>query len=1499
MLTRLFLAFFVLPVVSSLDLKVLHGVMFQAKLEYPSESKVCIHLRSPGTLLTLNITLQTEASNIQIYGALIEVVAESFNCISFQVPAPSGGIEEVATVTVKASTLTETFEESTLVVIQSKTARTRTLIQTDKPIYKGGQKVDFRIVKLNETFIASQDEYSIVELLDPNQNRIGQWQNVIPQSGIVQLSYQLASDPVLGTYGIKVGNNEAFKSFDVEQYVLPKFQTTLQLPSSITIQDSSFPASICGRYTYGQPVKGSAQFSVCQTAYKYYWSSENVQDKCQEYTGKTDVNGCLSVTVPTSAFNLTSYSYQSTLQAQGFLVEDGTAVQINASGASCYISNQLSILEFQDTGSYFSQGSAYTGKLKLKDAKGAPLPSMRVTFNVWANSNQLKTEYITDANGEVSFQLDTSSWNASYVSLQAQDKRGENYSYQWNTVTPYYGSAYASTQKFYATSNSSLSIHAVDGKVACGQNVEVTVQYDINENDVSPGATSVDFIFLVISKSLLNFSFSKTVPLYNENGKRLHGSFTQSFSVADLSPSFRALVYFLDNRGSVAVDIVRASVSSCFKNMVQVTFSEKQSLPGSEVNLQLNATPGSLCAVHAVDKSILLLRPETELTADYIYNMLVSYDYGQYPWNADDPNPCLGTTTSSPVSDSTTTTRSPDTDSTNTTSSPDTDSATTTTSLATETTSNDYYGWGWDWYRPSPYTVYKRDPRSVFKDMGIKILGNWDLKAPVECIYPKPQPYFYENMMFAGEAPMSTAAATAMVDETQAADGGYAKSTSQPKEQTRSNFPETFIFDLFPVGSSGNELVPVTVPDTITNWETSMFCTSDIGFGLSSPVTLTAYKPFFVESTIPYSLVRGESCPIKITVFNYQLSYMKIKVTLAKSADFRVEGCEDCSYTSCIAAEETITTTWLITPNTLGEINFTVSAEALSTTEQCYGQETVVPEEGQKDTIIKPLLVKPEGVTVEETRSAFLSVKESSATEVFSLNIPAEAVEGSARAKVSVVGDIMGTSLENIENLIQMSSGCGEQNMINFSPCVYAYNYLKSTNQLTPELEARASTFICAGYGTELKYKHSDGSYSAFGDSDSSGNTWLTAFVAGSFSEAKNSCIDQTVIDEAVTWLGQHQNSSGCFNNVGQLFHTTMKGGVEDDISLTCYVTMQLLKMGKTKTDPMVAKGLTCVDNALSKVSTVYTQALCGNTYALAGDVEKAQNLLTALKEKAIQSDGLIHWSYNTQTPQDEGYWAQPLSVDVELSAYVLHLCVLMPDADMSYYLLILRWMMKQQNSFGSYTSTQDTVVGLMALSKVGELIYAPSGKVTVSVSPAGATFNIDDSNRLLVQSASLTQLSGDYTVTVNGSGSVLVQMTQRYNIVPSQSPAVFNLTINIKKIDVNTGPEQYSMTFELSYTGNRESTNMVLLTVNMLSGFTPIRSTVEKLMENSVVKRTEVEDTRFTVYLDKLNQDTVTLAVYVERTIVVNDLKSALAILCDYYNPDESVTEEYNIPSQ
>lgn len=60
-------------------------------------------------------------------------------------------------------------------------------------------------------------------------------------------------------------------------------------------------------------------------------------------------------------------------------------------------------------------------------------------------------------------------------------------------------------------------------------------------------------------------------------------------------------------------------------------------------------------------------------------------------------------------------------------------------------------------------------------------------------------------------------------------------------------------------------------------------------------------------------------------------------------------------------------------------------------------------------------------------------------------------------------GDILGTALDNIDELLQMSSGCGEQNMVHFAPNVFITRYLQETGQLTPEIKQKAIGYLESG----------------------------------------------------------------------------------------------------------------------------------------------------------------------------------------------------------------------------------------------------------------------------------------------------------------------------------------------------------------------------------------------------------------------------------------------------
>ncbi|NWU83575.1 A2MG protein, partial [Onychorhynchus coronatus] len=171
----------------------------------------------------------------------------------------------------------------------------------------------------------------------------------------------------------------------------------------------------------------------------------------------------------------------------------------------------------------------------------------------------------------------------------------------------------------------------------------------------------------------------------------------------------------------------------------------------------------------------------------------------------------------------------------------------------------------------------------------------------------------------------------------------------------------------------------------------------------------------------------------------------------------------------------------------------------------------------------------------------------------------------------------------------------------------------------------------------------------------------------------------------------------------------------------------------------------------------------------------------------------------------------------------------------------------------------QDTVVALQALSLYGALTYAKSRAASKVTLQSGGNFQqdfqVDPTNRLLLQRVSLPQVPGEYSVEVSGEGCVYLQTSLRYNVQPTQEDAPFMLRVyTIPETCVDSKAHKvFDIGINVSYTGERNSSNMVIVDVKMLSGFIPLKSSVRKLEGHPVIERTELSTNHVLVYLEKV----------------------------------------------
>ncbi|KFO77325.1 Alpha-2-macroglobulin, partial [Cuculus canorus] len=1122
-----------------------------------SPEKVCVQLTHLNESVTLSATLEYQGENRSL---IDDVVSEKdvFTCIPFSLPKSNSTLVAFLTVMVKGATLQFKSRKSVLV----KNSESLVFVQTDKPIYKPGQTVLFRIVSLNKDFYPLNEKVEPF-FVDPQRNRVYQWQEVKLETGLTQLSFPLTSDPIQGSYKIVV--QKSFTShvehyFSVEEYVLPKYEVLVKLPKMITIKDTELPVSVCGLYTYGKPVPGLVNVKVCR---KFSHSASNCYGKeaeevCEEFTRQADARGCVSGVVRTKIFQLQRRGYDMSIEVEGKITEDGTGIEITGTG-SCGITPVMSKISFDLLDSQYRPGIPLFGRVKIVDGTDAPIANETIMISV--DGDRYKGNYTTDELGQSWFSIDTTTFTQASLEIRA-DHKPELNCYDSDWITPSYEHAIRRISRFYSPSKSFLKIEPKPEKLTCGSPTEIQVHYIFTSEAIREQKEIVIY-YLVMAKGGIILADTYDLAVNPDNA---YGTFQLTFPVdSTIAPLARMLVYTTLSSGEVIASSADFQVESCLPNKVRLTFAPKEGLPASNASLQLRTSPRSLCALRAVDKSVLLMKPEDELSPSSVYDLLPlkqirGYSFKDYYLEEDNVNPCV--------------------------------------SLDNVLLN------GFIYVPISPDG--EGDAYDILKELGLKVFTSNKIHKPEVCQH-------YPGLM------MERGYSSPNLEY----DIGEHMVDGSPVETIRKYFPETWIWDIVSVNSEGNADLDVTIPDTITEWKANAFCTSaDTGFGLSPTVSLRAFQPFFVELTMPYSVVRGESFLLKATVFNYLTTCIRVSVSLAESTNFLATSVEKQEESYCICMNERKTVAWAVILESLGQVEFSVTTEALQNQQPCGNAIVETPEKGRKDTVIRQLLVEPEGIEVETTYNSVLCASEESMSEPVSLVLPETVVDGSARAYFSVLGDIMGTAMKNLHQLLQMPFGCGEQNMVLFAPNIYVLDYLNKTRQLSEEIKSKAVGYLVSGYQRQLKYKHWDGSYSTFGPRyGQAGNTWLTAFVLKSFAQARpHIFIDDRHIQDALVWLTQKQKENGCFRSSGTLLNNAIKGGVNDEITLTAYITIALLEIPLPVTHSVVRNALFCLETAANeKESHVYTKALMAYAFALAGKEEKRKTLLSSLEKEAVK----------------------------------------------------------------------------------------------------------------------------------------------------------------------------------------------------------------------------------------------------------------------------------------
>ncbi|KAJ8318519.1 hypothetical protein KUTeg_003610 [Tegillarca granosa] len=441
--------------------------------------------------------------------------------------------------------------------------------------------------------------------------------------------------------------------------------------------------------------------------------------------------------------------------------------------------------------------------------------------------------------------------------------------------------------------------------------------------------------------------------------------------------------------------------------------------------------------------------------------------------------------------------------------------------------------------------------------------------------------------------------------------------------------------------------------------------------------------------------------------------------------------------------------------------------------------------------------------------------------------------------------DVNAPTMANLGNLLRRPTGCGEQTIINLAPNIFATRYLKVTNQLTESFKKKAIEHMIYGRDNELRWQRSDGSFSAWGNRDSSGSM-ITAYVAMSFQQAKDIIhIDKSILTRAVDWIIRRQYTTGYFPEPGRVIHVSMQGGATSSrATYTAFVLIALLEIDdipeyKNKITTAANKAKQYIESQISTITDNYSLSLCAYALKLTKST-KANILFQKLENNAINKDNKMKcWDSNLKKTT-QGKWVSPnpraRPIDIETAAYALLYYSL--DKDITNGLKVLRWLITQRNPNGGFASTQ-----------------FPDSTNTVNIR-------------------------------ATGSGVALVDVVVVYNIKQSGEHAAYNITTGIKKESFD------SITVEICARRIKSGdSGMVVEEITLPSGFKADLTSIQNVQG---LKQKEADLDKVALYFDRVGNTNVCVDMKADRVDKVIRSESYPVEIYDYYDPQNQGIGSY-----
>ncbi|XP_012718029.2 complement C4-B isoform X1 [Fundulus heteroclitus] len=1402
-------------------------------------------------------------------------------------------------------------------------------IQTDQPMYNPTQKVNYRIFTLNHLFRPQEDPIYI-SFFNAAGNRIMKTRRAAV-GGIYQSHFAIPDVSEMGTFKITADYEEdeanaAVREFKVQKFVLPSFEVGIETEHRyLLLNDQQLDFTISAMYSYGEKVKGAyhCQFGVLK---------KGAAQKAPNIISGLELTGSVLDGRATATLQLKDIDWKQLNQTLSDLHESGSQLYVGVfvtniqngevQKGEIYLPMVLHkySIDLSRTRSHFIPGFPLDVVVVVRHPDGTP--AVGVPVNISANTRDTFQQGSTNQDGGLYSTFNVLSTGPITVDVSADGLQKRK------IVRP------ASSP-----SGSYLYISITNKVYHVGEFFSVTF-------NTKNGPNRGYIYYMVLSRGMIIKSGSHPFGASVKHNVLI---------TADMVPSFRLVGYYHDQTGHIIADSVWVDVRD--ECEIKVTVKHKgRPTPGRKTDLELDLHKQTAkVALLAVDKAFYGLKADNKLTAKQVFSTMESYDHGCTYSGGSDPRAVLMNAGLAFTSQSMNEWRKCfwcESENLRQRRSVDLNEA--MTKLKLEFEDVDLQNCCIHAFSNIPMRESTCKIRS--NRVGL-VKGNQTCAdAFLKCCLAA-EKLRQKKMLEDAQSGLGRTATAADIEEF------FLDTASQ---YIRRFFPPSFEFKEFLVNDKKSH--SLMLPDSITTWEIQVVTLSpETGLCVVKPYEIKAFKESFVSLRLPYSVKKFEQLSISPVIYNYGERDLRVAVHMEQTEGL----CSPASATTSSYSEITVKNassqfvSFSVVPMVTGSLPIKI---------RLYDVEN----EMGIDALEKNLKVQTEGILVrKETTDTYKLKGRSSQTIYIDGSLPDGTVpDSTSNIFVSMEGNGFSGSYvknllspEKVASLIVLPTGCLEQTMVRLAPTILAIRYLDLSKQwfnLDPgarddALDKIESDGRIGGYMRVLSYKKPDGSYGAWGSVPSS--NWVTALVikilsliaerqtAGRGEQARRPrVVPHDEINRPVSYLLSVQQGDGSFRDPHPVLHRDVLTGDDQHASMTAFITLALIRSrqflteNKNKTDISILKATRYLQEKLEKLRHSYAMAI--TAYCLS--VHRPQggaglNAWSKLQSKAIKDKkDCYHWTNEIKDSQT--------SIAIETAAYAL--LTALQNGDSEWANKTACWLVSQENYFGGYRSSQDTIMALEALSQY-EL------NRTSTVTEVTAEFTTPARNeivRLALTSngekveTQLQKLTGNnITVELRGQGEIKLKTSKAYHLLDLEDDcAKLNITVNVEgkvkytakitdnydyydddydapgekqarvarsaierfdtftrsRRDLDNDPNSDSMvtfTVCVSYNPNSPLTGMGIADITLLSGFEVEVEDLDRLKQppEQYISHYEISSGRVLIYFNKLFESKECISFSANQTVPVGLLQPAPATFYDYYEPDVKCTVFYSPPKR